>query len=457
MLSVPDQLREISEISESLSGCERRTLLYLCGDVATDHSVAHVKELLRSEVLHRGNPELFLQEVLLHLGRFDLLRRVFQVSREDMERRPDHTQVLPRFRVLMAKISEDLLVEDLNCMKFLLSSSLSREKMENAKSFLDVVSELEKLDSVSPERVNVIEECLMNIGRIDLAKKVVSYKMSVETPEHRPSQQQSFRASPIKHGQPLCGAGRVNTPLSVHRGHSCETRSDWYKFTSNPRGVCVIIDCVGNDGEMLEETFKNLHFSVVLHRWLSAADTLSALTETFKQIHALRGDAFVCCIISRGTTDHLLGTDQYGRGLPMDNVRRLFTGDACPALAGKPKLFFIQRYSVAERLPGIQRPQQDEELETDGFDGRSSCSYIPADADMFWSHCWTHDRQLERRRHRSVYLKALTDSFHRTHRRNLVDVHTEVNAAVFDHNGRNPGENYQLDVKHTLRKDLFLQ
>lgn len=28
---------------------------------------------------------------------------------------------------------------------------------------------------------------------------------------------------------------------------------DYYKFNTNPRGVCVIIDCVGNDGG---ETFS---------------------------------------------------------------------------------------------------------------------------------------------------------------------------------------------------------
>lgn len=37
----------------------------------------------------------------------------------------------------------------------------------------------------------------------------------------------------------------------------------------------------------------------------------------------------------------------------------------------------------------------------------------------------------------------------------LVDIHTEVNGVVFEHNKRNPGENYRIDLKHTLRKDLY--
>lgn len=50
-----------------------------------------------------------------------------------------------------------------------------------SQSFLDVIIELEKLDVVSPERVDVVEECLIDIGRLDLAKKVTAYKTPGET------------------------------------------------------------------------------------------------------------------------------------------------------------------------------------------------------------------------------------------------------------------------------------
>lgn len=43
-----------------------------------------------------------------------------------------------------------------------------------------MIIELEKLDKVSPERVDVIEQCLRDIDRVDLAKKVTAYKMSGE-------------------------------------------------------------------------------------------------------------------------------------------------------------------------------------------------------------------------------------------------------------------------------------
>lgn len=44
-----------------------------------------------------------------------------------------------------------------------------------------MVVELEKLDKVSSESVSLVEKCLREIGRVDLAKKVNAYKMSGES------------------------------------------------------------------------------------------------------------------------------------------------------------------------------------------------------------------------------------------------------------------------------------
>lgn len=163
--------------------------------------------------------------------------------------------------------------------------------------------------------------------------------------------------------------------------------------------------------DMLKQTFKALHFSVVLCRQPCVVET--ALREALKQ-RAVRGsDGFLCCIISRGTENHLLGTDESGVGLDLDRLKRLFTAAACPALVGKPKLFFIQRYSIAESQPVARREHRDEDLETDGCKEKAKYDVIPEDADVFWSHCWTDERQLEQGQHNSVYLKALKDALHK--------------------------------------------
>ncbi|KAM6955343.1 CASP8 and FADD-like apoptosis regulator [Lycodopsis pacificus] len=467
-MALPDQLhlQAINQTAEALSSCERRRLFYLCDILDTDNSVARVKDMLKSKVMCHEMGLLFLTELMLQLSRFDILRKVFKTSRDEVENALKQRRVLPRFRVLMANINEDMDSEDLSSVKFLLGSMLPREKMEKAQSFLDVIIELEKLDIVSPERVDFVEECFKNIGRVDLAKKVTAYKMSVGTSGGHSSLQQRHRAAcpfPTPNGSHSLQQTRQaqplhieNIPVPVYREQS---QLDCYRFNTNPRGVCVIIDCVGNDGDMLEQTFKALHFNVVLHKWLCVANTLAVLRGIFGQRENLECDGFVCCIISRGTANHLLGTDTYTAGLHLKDVRRLFNADECRMLAGKPKLFFIQRYSVPEIPPRARTEHRDEDLETDGCDGLSRCAFIPTDADVFWSHCWTDECQLEQGHHRSIYLKALTDTLRKGQRRktHLVDVHTEVNGAIFEHNNRNPGAHYNIDLKHTLRKALYLQ
>lgn len=458
-------LHDINLIAESLSSSERSLLLYLCENLDTDDSVTFLKEILRSKATSCEDGRLFLAELVLQLRRFDILRKVFRISRDEVERSLKYREVLPRFRVLMANISEDMASEDLDSVKFLLGGTVPRERMDKAKNFLDIITELEKLDKVSSEQVDFVEECLRDIGRVDLAKKVNMYKTTAATSEQCSCQQRRLRVpfqtpttnsshSPqqTRLGQSLHIATE-NIPMPAYREQNYQSPLDGYKFNTDPRGVCVIIDCVGNDGEMLEDTFKTLHFNVVLHKLLSVDDTLSTLRGIFRQRENHGGDGFVCCIISRGTASHLLATDSYGAGLHLDMVRRLFNADACPMLAGKPKLFFIQRYGVPEFQPSARMEHRDEDLETDG------CNSVPTDADVFWSHCWTDEHHLQQGYHRSIYLKALTDALHKGQRRktSLFHVHTEVNGAVYEHNRRNPGEEYHIELKHTLRKELYLQ
>ncbi|XP_019208748.1 CASP8 and FADD-like apoptosis regulator [Oreochromis niloticus] len=372
-MAVPEQfqLHAINEIAEALSSNERSRLFYLCESLDTDHSVACMKEMLRSKVTHHQNAHLFLAQLMFCLGRLDILRKVCKVSRDDLERT---RQMVPSFRVLMAELSEELDTGDLDNVKFLLTCKLSREKLEKTKSFLDIIVELEKLDSVSPERLDVVEECLRNIGRIDLVKKLTTYKNS----------------------------------------------------------------------EKLEQTFKALHFSVDLHRYLSSDDVFSAPQVILGQKEKLRNDSFVYCIVSCGTESRLFGTDSTGNGFAMDGVGCLFNVNKCPLLADKPKPFFIQRYNIPEFSLCPRVNHSDEHLETDGCD----VTAIPTDVDVIWSHCWTDEHKLEEEEHRSFVLFVLWKT--------RVDVQTEESLATVEHSRRNPEESSHLDEKHTLRKSSSL-
>lgn len=412
----------------------------------------------------------FLVELVFRLKRFDILKKVFGKSKDEVERILESKHVLSKYRILMVNISEDMMAENLRSIKFLLGGTLQREKMDKAQDFLDIVVELEKLGKCSSGTMDFIEQCLRNIGRADLAKTVNQYWMSVPQNQavvsHQMAQKQcktlasysalaSYPVSLQKTFQNIAPENNASV-ISKQRRHWDQDHLDEYRLHADPRGLCVIIDCVGFDGDMLKQTFTRLRFNVILHKWLTVDETLAVLRGLNQQPEQHEAVAFVCCIISRGTATDLLATDSHRLGLSLATVRRLFTAEACPMLTGKPKLFFIQRYSVPEAQSYCGRVYRDEDLETDAGSGGEE--YVPTDADVFWSHCWTDESQLALSNHHSVYLQALTNRLENAQRRrtHLVDVHTDVNGMIYNHNMKNPGSTYCFDLKHTLRKNLFL-
>ncbi|CAB1346832.1 unnamed protein product [Coregonus sp. 'balchen'] len=423
----------ISRICEDLSSGECRRLLYLCGSLDTDSCGSdNVREVLTSWLSRGRVDHLHLVELLFRLSCFDLLKKLFHISKQEVEGILGQDRALSEYRVLMSD------------------------------SFLDVIVELEKLDRVSSERVELIEQCLKDISRVDLARKpqhrpvVMTHLVQPQhrpvvmthlvQPQHRPVvmthlvQQQWTRtpSNPMPTAFPIACHSRQeqstqNTPENENiaeperRRLSYQSPVEEYRLQSDPRGECLIIDCVGSDGDMLEEMFSWLHFKVTLVKWLGVGDTLSLLRQAAQQ---------------RENQD--------------------------------PKLFFIQTYSVSDPQDCSSRPtghlaHREEDLETDGGgeplsvetdggEGYPSVESVPTDADVFWSHCWTDEGQLDEKHHQSVYLQALREAVLRGQRRrtHLVDVHTEMNGVIFNHNRRNPGARYNINLRHTLRKNLYM-
>lgn len=165
---------------------------------------------------------------------------------------------------------------------------------------------------------------------------------------------------------------------------------------------------------MLEKTFKALHFNVLLYAMMGADEIFQTLKEISRCRESCDWDAFVCCIISRSTANSLLGTNMHVSGLSVETVRSLFIGDACPSLAGKPKLFFTQSYSVPDFGHSARGGYPEGSVEADDY--HSQTIHLPIEADVFWSQCWTDECQLQQEQHHSVYLKALSDALSKVQR-----------------------------------------
>uniref|UniRef100_A0A8C1VPN5 Caspase-8 n=1 Tax=Cyprinus carpio TaxID=7962 RepID=A0A8C1VPN5_CYPCA len=121
-----------------------------------------------------------------------------------------------------------------------------------------------------------------------------------------------------------------------------------YKMDSNPRGLCVIINNENfankkrkgsqKDVDSLKDLFEVLGFLVEVEKD-KTADEIKALMAKYSN-DARHGDCFVCCVMSHGNETGVKGLDE--KICPVNEITSPFDGDNCPALIGKPKVFFIQ-------------------------------------------------------------------------------------------------------------------
>ncbi|XP_030627940.1 CASP8 and FADD-like apoptosis regulator a [Chanos chanos] len=465
----------VNKVLDSLCKEESSTLLYLCADMLSQDHVKDLRGALVSFIRQRqtqmGRAQAsdgILKELMFRMKRFDILKKLLGTNRHEVEDMLKNGGVLSEYRVLMADLSENLEMEDLRSLIFLLGDTVPRRRLEKATSFLDVVTELEKIDELSCEKLNLIEKCLRDISRLDLAKKVQAYQRAYQ----RRAQSTPVccsRQNCITQQQLPCSQETLQTPVQETGMFHSQASMEEYDIDSSCRGLCVVIDCVGSDGEMLKNTFECLRFNVEIYKMLHVEETVELLTSLAQRENLQGSSVFVCCFLSRGSNTHLTATNSRGSGLGLDDLRQLFSPIGCPALLGRPKLFFIQCYSDVDPQP--QPLNEDEYLETDGVPFHAGNSgpvatetrsgpaeTIPEAADVLWSMCRADAQLLERGDHHSVYLQALSSALVRARERSTQVLHvlTEVNRDIYEHNQRNPGEAYHVSLHQTLRKSLYL-
>lgn len=90
--------------------------------------------------------------------------------------------------------------------------------------------------------------------------------------------------------------------------------------------------------DSLKDLFGFLGFLVEVEKD-KTADQIKALMAKYSN-HAHHGDCFVCCMMSHGNETGVEGCDK--KTCPLNDITSPFDGDNCPALIGKPKVFFVQ-------------------------------------------------------------------------------------------------------------------
>lgn len=472
----------IHQVEEALDEDEKEMLLFLCRDVTADVAPLNVRDLL--DILRERGvlSAIGLAELLYRVRRFDLLKRILKTDKTAVEAHLlKHPRLVSDYRVLMMEIGEDLDKSDVSSLIFLMRDYMGRGKIAKDKSFLDLVIELEKLSLVAPDQLDLLEKCLKNIHRIDLKTKIQKYKQSVQGAGT--SYTSAFEASfpklslkdpsynfRLQNGRNKeqrlivenLDIQRKPVKTSIQESGAClpqHVPEERYRMESKPLGICLIIDCIGNDTGALQDTFTSLDYEVKYFLYPSMNSIIHVLHQIVCMPQHRDCDSFVCVLVSRGDSQSMFGVDQTHAGFPLDQIRRMFMGDACPSLLGKPKLFFIQNYVVAE-------DQLEDLLEVDGPAANGvepkarqpgPCT-IHREADFLWSLCKADVSLLERPASSpSLYLQCLSQKLGKERRRPLLELHTELNNSMYDWNSRvSAKERYSISLQHTLRKKLIL-
>ncbi|CAG0894029.1 unnamed protein product [Cyprideis torosa] len=131
-----------------------------------------------------------------------------------------------------------------------------------------------------------------------------------------------------------------------------EKDSPRYNMKHKFRGHCVVINQkdfspflelssrsgTDVDRDNLAEVFHGLGYRVNVYNNLSYKEVLDVLDDLKNADHR-ECDSVVLCYLSHGDTNVLYAHDQ---GFSPSKMWGEFTADKCPALAGKPKCFFVQ-------------------------------------------------------------------------------------------------------------------
>uniref|UniRef100_A0A287BES4 CASP8 and FADD-like apoptosis regulator n=2 Tax=Sus scrofa TaxID=9823 RepID=A0A287BES4_PIG len=457
----------IHQVEEALDEDEKEILLFLCRDIAADVVPLNVRDLL--DILReRGKLSLVsLAELLYRVRRFDLLKRILKMDRRTVEAQLlRHPHLISDYRVLMMEIGEGLDKSDVSSLIFLMRDHISRSKMAKDKSFLDLVIELEKLNLVAPDHLDLLEKCLRNIHRIDLKTKIQKYKQSAQGAEtnYVNALQASLPNLSIKDPSYNLRVS-LETLIKIVFNNRCfpfqHVPEERYKMQSKPLGICLIIDCVGNDTDVLRDTFSSLGYEVQYFLYLKVEQISKILRKVARMPQHQDYDSFVCVLVSRGGSQSVFGVDKTLSGFPLDHIRRMFMADVCPTLLGKPKLFFIQIYVTSEG-----QLEDSSFLEVDGPSVKSmdskarqpgTCT-VHREADFFWSLCKADVSLLERpSSSSSVYLQCLSQKLGKERKVSLLELHVDLNSKVYDWNSRvSAKERYYVRLQHTLRKKVIL-
>ncbi|XP_059963094.1 caspase-10 isoform X2 [Mesoplodon densirostris] len=260
--------------------------------------------LLAEEWLSEEDP-FFLAELLYTIKQKALLRHL-RYTKEQVECWLPVRRKVSLFRNLLYELSEDISSENLNSMIFLLRESIPKVQME--VSWQDEHAQSNG-DRETPVSVEMLGASVDTLTCETSTKETAVYRMDRK-----------------------------------HRGYCVVVNNHSFTSLSERPGT-------NKDAECLKRVFQWLGFTV--HIYVNVTkDHLEKVLKYF-QTHPghADGDCFVFCVLTHGKFGAVYSSD--GNLIPIRQIMSHFTAQQCPALAHKPKLFFIQACQGEEIQPSV--------------------------------------------------------------------------------------------------------
>lgn len=475
----------LSKIDEELESSEVAALRFLCREVVNRKRLENVVDgkglFLRLEERGLLDSDAFLCQLLQTIGRNDLVRLLRVSSSQFTE--TDASPPLSDYSVMLYHVHDDLTLENLEKMKFLLDDKLGRGQIEKCETALDIFMAMEKKDLLSNTNLNELYVIVREFD-LQLAETIHKYmqrpqfRPPLTPPPHNNNNEQNTHPSiqtclSITETQPSCISHEVFADSNPTLESSSLDETDYYPLIHMPHGLCVVInnekfiensDRRGSheDERALRETFTALGFKVEIHKNLDAAKIKDLLTERGKR-NFLNEDALVVCVLSHGLKGCVYGSDDLP--VSLQDITKPFTSLKAPSLAGKPKLFFIQACQGTGyqrgSLPFIPKPgavTEPQLLEEDA--GPVQGETVPWDADFLLGMATVPEcKSFRSVTSGSIYIqelcKQLNASASSSEMDDILSVLTRVNRNV----SRGVYLNYKQmpEPKYTLTKKLVLR
>lgn len=110
------------------------------------------------------------------------------------------------------------------------------------------------------------------------------------------------------------------------------------------------------DAAALQQLFTYFGFYTSRYNNLTG----NQMRRLFKDIAAkdhIQFDCLLVAVLTHGTKGKLYGTD--GKLVPVEEITELFSGNKCPSLTGKPKIFLLQACRGERKDKGVKYDMTD--------------------------------------------------------------------------------------------------